>query len=56
MVTGLNVAEMIGDALSTFLPEMLALIAVIAPIVIGVVMAQTGLGWGIRIFRSLTGR
>ena len=56
MATGIDVNTVIGDALATFLPDMLALIGIIAPIVIGVVVAQTALRWGLSIFRSLTGR
>lgn len=56
VTSGLNIGEMLGGALAGFLPEMLSVIGIVAPIVIGVILAQTGIAWGIRIFRSLTGR
>jgi len=56
-VTGaLDFAQIMGDSLATFVPNMMGILGVVAPLVMSVVVAQVGIAWGIRLFRNITGR
>ena len=52
----LDIASLMTGSLNQFLSQMTALVGVIAPIVITIVGAQIGIGYGVRMWRSLTNR